>query len=268
MTKATSKYKRAKIRSKARSPKRAKSSRTWNLSIVAILVVGALLIAFTVKDNKSASAVSPKVGEHWHAFLGVDICGTWLSDAPEFENQAGSDTLRAGIHSHGDGIMHTHPFANGESGNNAVVGTFLEYGGWSADTNALSLWDSVKHTNEDKCSALGDKKAIVQWTTGYPNKEWSGKPLSGSPADYKYHDGEIVAIYFLPKGADLPKPPNADAALANISDIGGAAPGAGASGSSGSSGVSGASGSTGSSGATGTTGTTGASGASGATTTP
>jgi len=259
MTKATSKYKRAKIRSKARGPKRAKSSRVWNLSIVGVLVVGALLIGLTVKDSKSAAAVGPKVGEHWHAFLGVDICGTWLSDAPEFETQAGSDTLRAGIHSHGDGIMHTHPFANSESGNNAVVGTFLEYGGWSADTNALSLWDSVKHTNEDKCSALGDKKAIVQWTTGYPNKEWSGKPRSGSPADYKYHDGEIVAIYFLPKGADLPKPPNADAALANISDIGGAAPGAGASGASGVSGASGA---------TGTTGTTGASGASGATTTP
>lgn len=259
MTKATSKYKRAKIRSKARGPKRAKSSRVWNLSIVGVLVVGALLIGLTVNDSKSAAAVGPKVGEHWHAFLGVDICGTWLSDAPEFETQAGSDTLRAGIHSHGDGIMHTHPFANSESGNNAVVGTFLEYGGWSADTNALSLWDSVKHTNEDKCSALGDKKAIVQWTTGYPNKEWSGKPRSGSPADYKYHDGEIVALYFLPKGADLPKPPNADAALANISDIGGAAPGAGASGASGVSGASGA---------TGTTGTTGASGASGATTTP
>ncbi len=256
MTKATSKYKRAKFRSKARSSKRAKSSNLWNLSIVGIIVVGALLIGLTVKDNNAATSVSPKVGEHWHAFLGVNVCGTWLSGAPEFHNQAGSATLRAGIHSHGDDLLHTHPFASSEAGKNANLGTFLEYGGWSADTGALSVWDSATHSNGDKCSALGDKESIVQWTTGFPNKKWSGKPLSGSPSDYKYKDGEIVAIYFLPKGADLPKPPSADSALANISDIGGPAPGAGPSGLTGVTGAFGLTGGTGASGASGTSGVT------------
>jgi hypothetical protein len=105
----------------------------------------------------------------------------------------------------------------------------------------------------------------VQWATGFPGKPWSGEARSGNPGTYKFDDNEIIAVYFLPKGSKLPKPPGAEDSLANITDVDGA-----------NLGTTGVPGRTGSSGATGVTGTTGTdptsgagpTGASGATATP
>ena len=159
MTKTTTKYKRAKSRAKARSPRRGGANRGWNLAIGVIVVVGVALVALTVRSNSSSAAVSPKVGEHWHAYLGVNVCGRWLGNAPQFENQADASTVRAGIHSHGDGIMHTHPYSSGEAGNNAVVGTFIDYGGWKLSETSMTLWDGKTYTNV-KCKGLGSVPKI------------------------------------------------------------------------------------------------------------
>ena len=53
-------------------------------------------------------------------------------NVPSFENQAGTDK-RAGLHSHGDGLMHIHPFTEDEAGDAATVGRFFDYGGWQVD---------------------------------------------------------------------------------------------------------------------------------------
>jgi len=263
MTKTTTKYKRAKMRSKARSPKRGGANRTWNIAIAIVVVVGVVLVALSATTHKSAAEVSPKIGEHWHAYLGVDVCGTWLADAPAFEEIAGS-TARAGMHSHGDGLMHTHPYSSAEAGNNATVGRFVTEGGWKLSETSMTLWDAATHANGDTCTINGkQQKAELQWATGFPGKPWSGKPMSGNPAKYKFEDNQIVALYFLPAGSKLPKPPGADDALKNISDVDGANAGA-----TGVTGLTGSTGATGASGATSTSGATGASGASGATATP
>ena len=123
----------------------------------------------------------------------------------------------------------------------------------------MELWDGTTHANGDECTVDGKKEpSVVQWATGFPGKPWSGKAMSGDPAKYKFRDGEIVALYFLPKGSKLPKPPGADDALKNITDVDGANV----------SGVTGASGPTGASGATAPAGATGATGSTGATATP
>jgi hypothetical protein len=258
MTKTTTKYKRAKMRSKARSPKRGGANRNWNIAIAAVVVVGVVLVALSASTNKSAAEVSPKIGEHWHGYLGVNVCGTWLPDAPEFENVADSPTIRAGIHSHGDGLMHAHPYSSSEAGKNATVGKYLSEGGWKLSESSMTLWDSATHANGDTCTIGAKKqKAVVQWATGFPGKPWSGKPMSGDPSKYKFEDNQIVAVYFLPAGSKLPKPPGADDALANITDVDGA-----------NAGVTGLTGLTGVPGATGVSGASGTSGATGATTTP
>ena len=45
-----------------------------------------------------------------------------------------------------------------------------------------------------------------------------GKKKTGNPADYHQQDGETVAIYLLPKGAEMPFPPGACTSFAKISD--------------------------------------------------
>jgi len=267
MTKTTTKYKRAKVRSKARRPKRAGANRYWNLAIAGVVIVGVALVVVSSRSYKSEAEVSPKIGEHWHGDLGVNVCGTWLPDAPAFEEQADSPTARAGIHSHGDGLMHAHPYSSSEAGRNATTGRFLEEGGWKLSETSMTMWDGTTHENGDTCTIGGKKqKAVVQWATGFPGKPWSGEARSGNPGTYKFDDNEIIAVYFLPKGAKLPKPPGAEDSLANITDVDGA--NLGTTGATGAGATSGTTETTGTTGTDPTAGASGATGATGATATP
>ena len=75
--------------------------------------------------------------------LGVNICGTWLPAVPQFEGRDGSRARirRPGIHSHGDGLMHIHPFSSDEAGAKATLGRYLTYGGWSWTRLSIKLWE-------------------------------------------------------------------------------------------------------------------------------
>jgi hypothetical protein len=206
----------------------------WTAVIALIVVVGLVLVVTSRSDKQQASATPPAIGDHWHAFLGFDACGTWLNHtpveqgdtgigAPPFEFQADNGSIRAGLHSHGDGLMHIHPFSSGEGGNNATVGEFLRYGGWSANADSFKVWDNKTYRTGGKCgTGANAKPAVVQWAVGHFGKPWTGKPRSGSPSDYHPKNGDIVAVYFLPKGEKLIEPPDAQSSLANISDLGGA----------------------------------------------
>ena len=59
-------------------------------------------------------------------------------------------------------------------------------------------------SNGDKCTVRA-----VQGQDGRLTWAVDGKAQTGNPADYKLKDGETLAIYFLPKGAEQPFPPNA-----------------------------------------------------------
>jgi hypothetical protein len=195
----------------------------WTITTVVVVVVGVLLVTLTYADRQNNADAAPTIGDHWHAFLGYDVCGTWLPNAPSFEDRANEAGVRAGLHSHGDGLMHIHPFSSDEAGDKATLGRFLSYGGWTTSDSSFHVWDDKEHKNGDKCgTGAGAKEAEVQWTVGRFGKTWTGTPRSGNPSDYKPKNGDIVAIYLLPKGAKLPEPPTAEQALANISDLNGA----------------------------------------------
>lgn len=218
-----SKYNRARIRSRVRRPKRRGGSTMWTVITVVIVAVGAALVAWSVSENKSASAQPPEVGDHWHAYLGVNVCGSWLPDAPEFHPRANETNIQAGLHSHGDGLVHLHPFSSDESGSQASLGRFVDYGGWELSGTSFTLWDGQTHENGQECGEGADAKpAKVQWAVGHYGKEWTGKPRTGNPADYRPKNGDIIGIYLLPEGEELPEPPNAERSLTSISDLGGA----------------------------------------------
>jgi hypothetical protein len=66
----------------------------------------------------------------------------------------------------------------------------------------------------------GDTCPFGQYKGKQGELSWAvdGKPRTGDPSDYHMKNGETLAIYFLPKGADKPFPPAACTAFANISD--------------------------------------------------
>lgn len=215
-----SKYSRARIRSRARRPRKGGGSRMWLVATVGIVVVGVMLVFFSRADRHDASAVSPKIGEHFHAYLGVNICGEWITNAPEFHQRSG-ESVNAGVHSHGDGLIHLHPFSSDEAGTRATLGRFFDYGGWSISGSEIRAWDGGTHRNGQECTGTTTGKGQIQWKVGRHNEPWPAKARTGNPADYRPKNGDIVAVYFVPEGAPLEEPPGANTALNSIEDLGG-----------------------------------------------
>jgi hypothetical protein len=220
MRKSRSRYARAQARARYRKPKRRGGSFGWNMGIALIAVLGIALLIWTVASRRSEAVAAPRAGnpatgeagDHWHASLDVYTCTGWLmTPAPEFETKADNPEIRVGIHSHGDGLIHIHPFNSSESGDNATLGKFLEYGGWSASSSSLDLWpgpdgNAVKEKNGDTCKLAdgSEKKGTLTW---YVN----GKKQSGDPSGYHPKDRQQIALVFAPAGtklADLGTPPN------------------------------------------------------------
>jgi hypothetical protein len=166
---------------------------------------------------------APVVGDHWHAYLGVDVCGAWLPNGDTFELRADDPGVRAGLHFHGDGIMHFHPFASDEAGNLATVGRLLDYGGWSLSDRSMALWDGVRHDGTTPCEIDGAAKpAELRWKVGRVGEPWPTETRTGDPARYAPANGDIVALYFVPSGTSLTEPPAAQQAMSAIGDLGGA----------------------------------------------
>lgn len=166
-------------------------------AIITVLIVFAVLQfvldVFGTKD--------PKIGDHWHVQYGVDICGQFLPNLEEFEKRAGSDG-RAGIHTHGDGFIHIHPFTEDETASRATIGRFFELGGGEVSEDSIRLFDGAEFTNGAVCP--DGRPASVRWAVNDEEQD-------GNVGDFHPEDGDVVTIAFLPEGDPVPPPPDPDA---------------------------------------------------------
>jgi len=231
MPQSRTRYQRAAVRSRYRKPKRKRGgSFGWNVAIASLVIVGIVAVFLVRGSGDSAGSGPPRApdqaanvaGDHWHTAFQVNICGEWLTAQPQFEKPADNPNqqVNVGIHTHGDDLIHTHPFVVSEEGNNATLGKFADYGGWSVSSDSIDAWIGPKSkqsqtewSNGDTCPFGKDKgkPGVLTWAV-------DGKTRTGNPSDYKMKDGETLAIYFLPKGADHEFPPNACTAFASIND--------------------------------------------------
>src|SRR5882724_3732472 len=96
--------------------------------------------------------------EHWHAAIGVNVCGVW-QPGPTWQTVSSQGTLArygsdeyAGLHTHtlttgkSDGLIHMEPARADEAGWNATVGRYLAFGGWRFSTTAMMLWPGATGT--------------------------------------------------------------------------------------------------------------------------
>jgi hypothetical protein len=211
------------MRERSRKTRHQRTSGWFYATVAVIIVIGSVTIGAIVMGRDDGST-PPIIGDHWHAAFGVNICGEWLSNPATFEAPANNAGVRAGIHTHGDGFIHIHPFARAETGDHATLGKFLSYGGWSASKDSISVWegptgDLPKTTwkNGDKCPSDSAKGA------GKPGRvvfEVNCKTVDANPSDHKLADQEVVAIGFVPKGVEIGGPPNAASAPENDSGTG------------------------------------------------
>jgi hypothetical protein len=206
------------MRSRIRRPKRRRGSSWFYATLAVIVIAGTVGIALSVggsaNDVHPMWGLNPKTGDfydHWHEALGVNVCGEWVSAPPTFENGAGSD-VRAGLHTHGDGFIHIHPFDSADAGNHATLGRFFADGGWDVAQDSFTLWagpssdlTKTNWSNGDTCpkgTTMAGQKGEVKWSVNCVAR-------SGDPAQYKLQDLHVVALGFLPKGKSIGVPPNA-----------------------------------------------------------
>jgi hypothetical protein len=190
------------------TPTKARTGGNTVWYALAFVVVVAGVLAVALSRSNSASGIGPTINDHWHAALGVDNCGTWVPNwqwppgnvtnssaigagAPARAGSGGQ--IYAGLHSHGDGLIHMEPSGTQDEGKNATVGQYFKYGGWKLSQTSINFVN-VDVKNGDKCNG---KPGVLRWAV-------NGKEMHGNPAKYKLYDGDVVELVFTTADAKMP----------------------------------------------------------------
>ena len=196
------------------------SGLVFPLALVAVVVLGLVLIAYARQSNQATAATPPVVGDHWHAAYGFYICGAFKPTLAKGSDPNEPDPL--GIHTHGDGVIHIHPFSSATTGKNATLGKFFDWLGVKISNDKLVLPEGQgTYTNGDTCQGKPGKLMVAEWTdvqnsTGDPKvfvTDFKNIRLDGNGRGY--------TIAFVPSDFDpkkLPKPPSA-AKLAELGAV-------------------------------------------------
>ena len=142
--------------------------------ITLVLVLGVSLVVYARNDrNKNSLSGVPQLGDHIHQAIGFSVCGQFLPNIPTFES-------KIGIHTHGDGVMHIHPFSQLGVGANATLGRFLldahDEGkiDVSLSNTKLKLLGETAEVGKTPCKGVTDPKLRVAY---WPNvQDAASKP--------------------------------------------------------------------------------------------
>jgi uncharacterized cupredoxin-like copper-binding protein len=119
---------------------------------IIFVVFGVLALLFVTRSATGA----PRIGrDHWHATYTYFVCG---------EKQPNAPTWEAGVHTHGDGVIHIHPFSASEEGAGARLVKWFEYGGGKLDSDEIRMpGSSVTYKDGDECSdgSIGEVQVFV-----------------------------------------------------------------------------------------------------------
>lgn len=186
----------------------------WYSAMAIVVILGLLVLVISVQDRKQQVAaeqtkVAPfeqgseekPAGDHWHTAYGVYACDEFLP----FLEDPGRDP--DGIHTHGDGVIHVHPFTRRSAGENAVLEVYEELMGIKFDADRIE-YDGKTFKNGDDCDG---EEGVVRFLV-------NGKEVKGDPSDYKYEDRDVIIVAFTPEDKKIPALPWADA-LDNLSDV-------------------------------------------------
>lgn len=214
MGKASSAKKVARAaRAGGRTSAGPKRQLAFPIAIAAIVVVGALLVVFARSSNQEVAAESPKVGEHWHAAYGIDVCGNFLPNLTD----VGPDTT--GLHTHGDGIAHIHPFANGSAGPNATLSTFGQMVGMTFGSDSFTV-NGTTYADGYDCNGQPAKVAVYVWPADDANAE--PRIITKDIGSFRFDQDRLaVTLAVVPEGTDVPRPPTVPE-LDQLSDVPGA----------------------------------------------
>lgn len=229
MGKASSKKKVARAAKAGGGRARAAGERNllFPAALAVVAILGILLVVYA-RENRSAEALEPPLAfdDHWHAAYGFFVCDEFLPDLPEYTAPQNS-----GLHSHGDGLMHIHPFSPARAGENATLENWLSdagevLGGGDAITeDSLGVPGGQTYTEgEDTCEGVeGDPIAqVAVWESARAAQDGEDPTIVTEDFDLLRFqtDGQVYVMAFAPEGADIPVPRSIDSLAGVGSDLG------------------------------------------------
>ena len=119
------------------------------VAMALVVILGVLLVGWARNNREATSA--PRLGDHWHSIYEIYVCDAWFAKIVV-------ETDPDGIHTHGDGLIHIHPFNSTATGDQARFGKFFEaFGGYITDS-AIRL--DTGHVLEEGGDCRGEPSVL------------------------------------------------------------------------------------------------------------
>jgi len=169
MASSSSAKKVARVAAKSGSGSSANKQANWMfpvaIAVIFALGVGVVVYARSENGGGSDNSVKPRArlseGEpfdHWHAAFSISVCGE--EQPPPTDAEA--DVL--GIHSHGDGLAHIHPFATRASGENATMKRYFDQIGLKVtDDGFETAAGKTYKEGETACGGKPGELVLAHW---------------------------------------------------------------------------------------------------------
>ena len=168
-----------------------------------VVVLGVFLVIFARGSRDPLT--SPTTEDHWHSAYTIYDCG---EQVPRFRNEVDPD----GIHSHGDSLIHIHPYNSSATGDDARLGVFLDAMDASIDVDGIFAdnGEFAPILAEDGCDGEPGVIKVARWNIG----------AAGGPEIIEVHEDDFDDIRLLGDGegfsfalvavGDDPPPPASD----------------------------------------------------------
>ena len=173
------------------------------MTLVALLGV---VLVFIARDQRSdlAPAGDPGLEDHWHSAYNIFVCDE--IDPTVFANDSEDD--RTGIHTHGDGLIHIHPFVSTVTGQYATLGAFFNENQTAFDDDTFQLPNGNILSEEDfTCGGESAEIRVLKW-----NQLTAEKPVvfTEDLRDVRLNeDGQLVMFAIVDVNKDnseIPRP--------------------------------------------------------------
>lgn len=174
-------------------------------AMILVALLGVILV-FVARDQRSdqAPAGDPGIEDHWHTAYNVFVCDE--IDPTVFANDSEDD--RTGIHTHGDGLIHIHPFVSTVTGQYATLGAFFNENQTVFDDDTFELPNgSVISEDDFACGGKSAEIRVLKW-----NQLAAEKPVvfTEDLSDVRLNeDGQLVMFAIVAKdkeNSEIPRP--------------------------------------------------------------
>lgn len=224
MASSSSAKKVARVAARSGGGSKANKQAAWLFpaAIVAIVALGIGIVVFArsknagIGDNDQkprARLTDSSAYDHWHASFATSVCGKEQA-APQDVQE---DIL--GIHTHGDGLAHIHPFSLRASGERATLGKFFDQVGLVVTDDGFKGPDGkVYKAGETTCGGKETELVLAHWkdaTTAASNKPDKITRSGFRSVRFSENYGAYT-LALVPKGSTDIAPPSSSAEIETL----------------------------------------------------